>query len=229
VIALGEKILAELDDERTNDTLTRWLAHHIASLLHEADEASRLGAADAEVRASNARAAILELWEHRSAWPKGWPPPGVAQMVRLLADLPELDDPRWHRYSILTQLHYLHHHILAALVDLTTPRADDLEKAWFETFGDRLTADELSLLTVASRADERLERLFRWWDLTSEATRASGDTDEGGDPTKETGDTHPADPLAALATNYQQIILELLARSQDQGGDDPGTETDSTH
>ena len=36
---LGERILAELDAARTNSTLARWLAHHVAALIQAADEA----------------------------------------------------------------------------------------------------------------------------------------------------------------------------------------------
>jgi hypothetical protein len=41
VAALGERILAEFGDEHTNNTLTRWLAHHTAALLEAADTRKR--------------------------------------------------------------------------------------------------------------------------------------------------------------------------------------------
>ena len=75
IIALGERIVAELGDPRTNNTLTRWLSHHTARLIHEADTARQTGAPDADNRETKAREAILQLWQARATWPGGWPPP----------------------------------------------------------------------------------------------------------------------------------------------------------
>jgi hypothetical protein len=55
VAALGERILAEFGDEHTNNTLTRWLAHHTAALLGAADNARDNAAPDADARAADAR------------------------------------------------------------------------------------------------------------------------------------------------------------------------------
>jgi hypothetical protein len=61
------------------DTLSRWMAHRVAELISRADN----GDADAAHEASQL---TLELWNRRSDWPTGWPPPRSAQAIERLAD-----------------------------------------------------------------------------------------------------------------------------------------------
>ncbi|MFE3559489.1 hypothetical protein ACFXKW_32235 [Streptomyces sp. NPDC059193] len=139
VTELGERILVELGEDRTNSTLTRWLSHHTAGLIDAADRARAAGDADADARAAVAREAILQLWQARTAWPSGWPPPGTTETVRLLDSLPDLDASSWYQPTVLAQLHDLHHRILGAIVDLAThDEAVDVEQAWLDSFGDHL-------------------------------------------------------------------------------------------
>lgn len=124
-VALGERILAELGDPRTNNTLARWLAHHTARLMTEAEQAHASGAPDADVRDLAVRDAILQLWEARTHWPAGWPPKHAAEMARLLDELPAVDDPNaWVRPSLLSQLHTIHMHVVSTLIDMASPAPD---------------------------------------------------------------------------------------------------------
>lgn len=222
--ALGERILAELGADHTNSTLTRWLAHHTAALLQAADQARNAGAADADACAADARAAILELWQHRSAWPSGWPPPRAVKIVQLLERLPDLDDLPWHRSTILTRLHDLHYHILAVLVDIAICGDENIEQGWLKAFGDQLTPDEIALLAHAAATEQRLGHLLRWWDRTKPDPDADNAEIEGGDHNAgaESAAT-AAHPLAALADNYRQTILDLLDRS---GSENSGNDAD---
>lgn len=211
VATLGERILAELDANRSNNTLTRWLAHHTAALLQAADHARDTGAPDADARATEARTAILQLWQHRSAWPAGWPPPRATKIVELLDDLPDLDEPRYYRASVLGHLHNLHHQILATLVDLATSGDVGIEQGWLDTFGDRLTADETRLLTRAADTDYRLVNLLQWWErATEQAADADGSSDVDREDAEATGT--PLHPVATLAERYRQAVFDLLDR-----------------
>jgi hypothetical protein len=226
VAALGERILAELGADHTNSTLTRWLAHHTAALLRAADQARDVGAPDADARAADARAAVLELWQHRSAWPSGWPPPRAVKIAHLLEGLPDLDDLPWHRSTILARLHDLHYHILAVLVDVANSGDENIEQGWLRAFGDRLTPDELALLTHAATTEQRLGHLPRWWDRTEpEYPADDAEIDGDGDPGEAESAAAAAQTLTALASTYRQTILDLL----DHGSKNKGNDTDDTN
>ncbi|MEU1840236.1 hypothetical protein [Micromonospora chersina] len=228
VTALGERIVAELGDARTNNILTRWLAHHTARLLDAADRARAAGDPDADARAAEARAAILDLWEHRSAWPGGWPPSRAAAIVHLLQELPDIEDPKWFRATALRRLQDIHHHVLAVLADLVAVPGDGVEEGWLRTFGDLLTPDEATLLTRAAGAPQRLDSLLRRRKsvisglrrrlMVSEPSPAAGKADNawphGAGPTKvEEDDSPPPHPLVQLADAYRDSILDLLNRA----------------
>jgi hypothetical protein len=202
LIRLGERILQELGADRTNDTLTRWLAHHTAELIGAADKAAAAGEPDAHTRAAEAQAAILQLWEHRSAWPHGWPPPRAARIVRLLNNLPTLDGPQWHRGNVLARLHDLHHQILGAVVDLATADVESTEGEWLAESGLQLSADELTLLTHAARVNDRVRRLM---DSLEGIELGDSDADHEGSP--------QSHPLAGLADVYRETVLEYLQRA----------------
>jgi hypothetical protein len=217
---LGERILAELGGSRTNDTLTRWLAHHTARLVQAADRAREAGDPDADARDEDARAAILQLWQARSAWPSGWPPPRAAEIARMLDALPDLDDPGWYDSTVLAQLHDLHHQVLAVLVDLATKGGGaDIEQGWLDAFGDRLTADEAMLLRRAATRPRRLNGLLRWW---ARHTALKSDPDPNDRDADNAPSAAAAHPLIELADTYRNTILGLLHRTTEvtRGDDD---------
>ena len=75
VLALGKRLVAELDADESRDTLSHWMAHHIAGLMHNLDEDHVQGG---EEREEACRRAILELWAHRSSFRRGARPFGNA-------------------------------------------------------------------------------------------------------------------------------------------------------
>ncbi|WP_131804124.1 hypothetical protein [Pseudofrankia sp. BMG5.36] len=214
ITALGERILTEFGDERTSNTLTRWLAHHVARLIDAADSARHEGSADADAKAAQARAAILQLWNARTTWPTGWPPPRAAIIARLLDDLPDLENTSlWHRETLLADLQDLHHRILAALVDIAaSDEGEDLEGAWLTSFGENLTPNEVSLLRRVANSRSRIEA------SVPHRFRACGDEVEP-DADTAASKSLPTYPLRGLADAYRATILELLARADATQGD----------
>lgn len=226
---LGERILAELDGAQTNNTLTRWLAHHTASLIDAADRARAEDAPDADARAAEARAAILDLWQHRSAWPTGWPPPRATAIVRLLQDLPDLEDPAWFRASAVGRLQDLHHHVLAVLADLVAAPGDGVEEGWLRTTGEHLTPDEVALLSRAVGAPSRLDNLLLRNESVSSRLRRQLTVSQAGPAAGPDGSPPPdgdvsatslqegaspaLHPLVQLADAYRDTILDLLHRA----------------
>lgn len=78
-IALGQKILEELNLDRSVDTMGRWLAHYLAEKMELADSAT-----EGEARTSAQRGCedlIFRLWERRHAWPLSSPLKDVAERL----------------------------------------------------------------------------------------------------------------------------------------------------
>ena len=85
VIALGKLLVEELQLNQSVDTLGRWMAHHIAEVMHEAEKATGRKRAEAEDRC---RGAILALWEHVNDFPRGGRP--LADIEPLIATIQAL-------------------------------------------------------------------------------------------------------------------------------------------
>ncbi|WP_157901133.1 hypothetical protein [Streptomyces davaonensis] len=217
---LGERILAEFGDEHTNNTLVRWLAHHTARLVTEADQAREGNAPDAAARAAEARDAILRLWQARSSWPSGWPPPYAAKLAATLDALPEPGNDRWSRPTVQTRLHEIHHNVLAILVDLTTDDRPEAEEDWLNRFGPHLTEEESAVLRYAAHLPRRAAALQK---------RDEGETSADADvDVDRSGTAAVIEVLAELAEAYRNTITELLravveaATSPDEDADGDG-------
>ena len=65
---LGARIVRELELEQTNDTLACWMAHHLAEVLQEAENAE---GDDKELAHGRAVDLILKIWSHRRSLPGG--------------------------------------------------------------------------------------------------------------------------------------------------------------
>jgi hypothetical protein len=207
ISALGERILAELGEDHTNDTLTRWLCHHVARLATEADQAREQQSPRADDLARQARTAILDLWQARSAWPAGWPPPRAADITRLLESLPDSDSAGgWRARTRLSRVQDIHHQILAGLVDLAVNDGSNIEQGWLDKFGDHLTADEAMMLRRAAGQPKRAAKLLRR--LTSQT---SADEDQSpGDKPEPVQPGSGMHPLLALVDDYRAAITDLI-------------------
>jgi hypothetical protein len=67
VLGLGRHLVRELGFEDGVDTLGRWMSHHLAELLRDAEKAKT--AADRANACSNALKTIFKIWEHRASLP----------------------------------------------------------------------------------------------------------------------------------------------------------------
>lgn len=202
---LGEKILHEMDATATGDTLTRWLAHHIADLITTADHAQTAGTAEEATHAAEqCRRAILDLWAHRTAWPNGWPPPGARRMAEILNNI---DEPAFgfQQGSRLSALQRLHHQVLAALADEgTAGEPVDAEQDWLKSYGQLLDVDEHALLALYAGRDDRAG-------ASAEAPRAKQPADADPRPDGPTGPVPQVHRAVELADRYRQTVSSLLA------------------
>lgn len=66
VIKLGKFLVSELGLDRSTDTLQRWMAHHLAELINDVENAT---AGEKDVAQQKCFDAVLKLWSHRNALP----------------------------------------------------------------------------------------------------------------------------------------------------------------
>ncbi|WP_284324915.1 hypothetical protein [Cypionkella aquatica] len=66
ILKLGRILVRQLGLVRETDTLARWMAHHIAELIHDAETAQGDSAIGARLACQDA---IIALWAHRAGLP----------------------------------------------------------------------------------------------------------------------------------------------------------------
>lgn len=71
MIELGDALVAQLGLEQSNDILGRWMAHHLARLIEEANAATGEQKNALEQQCFDA---ILAVWKHRNCMPQGYRP-----------------------------------------------------------------------------------------------------------------------------------------------------------
>lgn len=160
MLELGEALVRELGLEQSNDVLGRWMAHHLASLITAAREASPLRKVECEERC---RDAILEVWRHRNCLPEGRRPfEALERVVDTLAALdPDERRPFYHRAVLQIE----------GLDDSDTPddapprRPDPLEKARSFDTTARSVIGHLIALAVEAESDKAQE----WVRVVTEA------------------------------------------------------------
>ena len=99
VLELGKYLVRELDFEDGVDTLGRWMAHHLAELIHEAENCKTL---EKRLEASQqATETILKIWEHRKVLPReAYPLAKYKDLLKVIDRLRIDNNPyRFYRYD----------------------------------------------------------------------------------------------------------------------------------
>ncbi|MDX8123111.1 hypothetical protein SKZ59_15115 [Janthinobacterium sp. GMG2] len=98
VLALGKRLVSELDLEDAGDTLGCWMAHHIAAEIAAVEEAEPHELVD---RFTSCRGAILELWRYRHVFPEGKRPfENLEPLLMLMRRIdPENPTPLYFRHE----------------------------------------------------------------------------------------------------------------------------------
>ena len=86
VLKLGKRLVTELDADESRDTLSNWMAHHIAYLIQRLEAQ---GSGDRLELEAECRHAIMELWAHRNSFRSSSRP--FAKLEGLLSTLEALD------------------------------------------------------------------------------------------------------------------------------------------
>ena len=92
VLGLGQHLVHELGFEGGVDTLGRWMAHHLAELINEAESGSTVAK---RTRArKEATATILKIWDHRTSLPgKAYPLAPYKDVLRVIDRLQPDSNP----------------------------------------------------------------------------------------------------------------------------------------
>lgn len=154
IVALGKKLVAELELGDSVDTLGRWMAHYVAELMQEVEGAT---SDDRSAKQVQLRDAILALWAHRFELPTGTRPFGEFEpILRALASLdPESETSRYFSPS-------------------RTPSSENGEseetKQWIELargldYASKILIDHC----LISAADSALDKSKEWVDLAKNA------------------------------------------------------------
>ncbi len=86
MLELGAALVGQLHLDQSNDILGRWMAHHLARLLKEAEVAK---GAEKDALEQRCFEAVLAIWKHRNCLPEGLRP--LAPAERLLGIVEALD------------------------------------------------------------------------------------------------------------------------------------------
>lgn len=182
LVALGRALVTELGYTTSNDILGRWMAHHIAEVMHEAEQHAP-GTPERHDAEERCRRLILDLWEKRHSRPSGWPGPKAVEIVQLLEDLPSSEADWWPSQTSIGQLQELHYRILGSITDWLAASVDtSIDETWLNAFGTLLTEDERLLLSRVVGASRRssdmtsgLSRLLRRYRLDNGSQRIVDD------------------------------------------------------
>ncbi len=170
---MGKRIVTEFGLDQSTDTLSRWMAHRVAELIQRAERARTKAVRDSAAR--ECESLILRLWERRTSWPKGWPPPNAATALERLASAEEepnefgfyrqrvVDDGDRTWLSTLPLIADLHRMELdtwrdAGLTELDVGEMSDWLNEQAEHLSDEERATFERLVMGADRARRRLEQ-----------------------------------------------------------------------
>jgi len=157
ILALGKKIVEELDLADSVDTLGRWMAHYVAELIQQAEQTT-----DQEQRTAIQKACfetILKLWDHRATiLHKASPGASLASAIAVLkaANGQDRENLYWRHDTRNTA------HPWAGFIQSLRQAVDRIvlycvsgsvneellikEKEWAEQHGHFLTDDELEIV-----------------------------------------------------------------------------------
>lgn len=160
VLDLGRKLVGELGLDDTVDTLGRWMAHYIAELMSDAENAPP---ADKAAKQERCMSAILDLWHHRAQLPNGKRPfEEVEPILHALESLDPCDE---------TPRHFRQPRMMAQA------NPDPSAQKWLEIAdGVDSTAKELIRHCLA-RAAQTAEDKTKEWVVLAEKARIDNDID----------------------------------------------------
>lgn len=157
ILALGKKIVEELDLADSVDTLGRWMAHYVAELIQQAEQTT-----DQEQRTATQKVCfetILKLWDHRATALRDIQPlAGLKSAIALLkaANGRDEDNLYWRHDTRNTTYPWIDfvqslrqmvdNIVLYCVAGSVNEKILNKEKEWVEQHGGFLSDDEQEIL-----------------------------------------------------------------------------------
>lgn len=91
LLKLGDALVGQLHLDQSNDILGRWMAHHLARLLTEAEAAT---GEEKEALEQRCFEAVLAIWKHRNCLPNGLRPLEPAERLLGIVEALDSDAPK---------------------------------------------------------------------------------------------------------------------------------------
>lgn len=196
------------------------MSHRIAELMNTAQRGRTRVAREEAARVCESL--IIRLWEHRTAWPRGWPPPKAAKVLERLSHAE--DDPdgypfyrphvvdegadTWQDcFRLLVDLHRAELEIWrdAALLELDVGEI----QAWLTKHGRDMDPDEQGALEQIIAATKSARRRLEL--RTRDPRIADGVANELDSPS-------PFDRLEDLNARRQELVQRIKSRSGGKDG-----------
>jgi hypothetical protein len=198
-LELGRHLVRELDLEDGVDTLGRWMAHHVAALIHAAEHAET--PQERSMARAQATETIIRIWSHRSSLPgKAYPLARYKEILKILDRL-RLDNGPFR---------FVAHAAESELDRLSERISDGLAKLAIT-------------LNALDPTEKRMFNLLQEWD---NPIVANVDRNEASSTDEENGKTRPdvlRDIAMRLVDNMTANLSELRGRLE--AGVDTNTNT----
>lgn len=213
-MTLGQRLVKELGLEDGVDTLGRWMAHRVAELMQQAEQAETL--AEHESAKQECSELILRIWKRRASLPYGRPLAEVAEFLRKFSSPPRFDrqitepeEKTWD--SILPMLEALQEREDnvcrdAAIADLSA-EAIEKERGWLKEHPEDLSQEESDTIEWLVKMYDRLSGDSYRLDLIPAANFANLTAQE------RTKLVHEA--LSTIETERKDLLMSIESHDED--------------
>ena len=182
ILNLGNKLVEELNMIDSNDTLSRWMAHYIAELIHNAEKAEGEAKIALEKECCDT---ILKLWAIRNASPHAIRPLAeLENAILLLKNVAYKLDGHWDRYyegsdnpwiKFGAEVNDANRDIIRLLIFLQSIDTDMVNiKKWVSDHSTLLSTEEREIVEGLDKIIGDIEYYYQLQELRNDSTNAKG-------------------------------------------------------
>lgn len=159
---LGKKLVAELGLEPGVDTLSKWMAHYVAELIHKAETATK---GEREQRKRECASVIMSLWAHRSSMTDGRRPFESFEPVfrtlksldqrttfRYLLDVPK-EENKWLKTAV--EIDEAARVAIRLCFAITSWECGERERDWIESYEGIKLKNDQDVVTIRYLLEQR--------------------------------------------------------------------------
>jgi hypothetical protein len=158
VLALGQHLVIELNLDERGDTLSRWMAHHVAELINQAQTLTQ--SHERNQAQKQAIETILKIWERRENLPhRAYPLAPFKDLLKILTLLQPNNNP--YRFSQLSRIDEL----AAVLFDRLTRLTILLLLTHVPHSEEATKSSRAAVKAMTDEEQEVLNRLNDWFGL----------------------------------------------------------------